>query len=285
MWLSQDLTCLQSSGHVVTRPPLLLATRVRLQKKRPAQQRTCSCSSVFSPSDAHPQAHERQYSRVSQENKALKQIQRAVTRLSHRWHSRKHKQDSAITDTSTNATISRNPFYRQSTAAAKLCMLFSAAVLPGSGFAELGKNYVFMAGFWGWFFAQGCKIFSKRWRKGVWDLKAIVDSGGMPSSHSALCSAVTTSIALELGLGSPLFAISLAFSLIVMYDAAGVRRHAGKQAEVLNILLEDLLEGHAVSETKLKEVLGHTPIQVCAGALLGFLVGLFFPVPPVMPVA
>ena len=103
------------------------------------------------------------------------------------------------------------------------------------------------------------QIFTKRWRKGVWDLKAIVDSGGMPSSHSALCSvrclavsgqsccsmlyclgtetyslirgwvqAVTTATALEFGLGSSLFAVSLAFSLIVMYDAAGVRRHAGK---------------------------------------------------------
>eukprot|EP00891_Asterochloris_glomerata_P001910 jgi/Astpho2/1910/e_gw1.00038.239.1_t len=105
----------------------------------------------------------------------------------------------------------------------------------------------------------------------------------MPSSHSALCSAVTTTIAVEFGMASALFAMSLAFSLIVMYDAAGVRRHAGKQAEVLNILLEDLLEGHAVSETKLKEVLGHTPIQVCAGALLGVLVGWFFPTPPMAP--
>jgi len=167
----------------------------------------------------------------------------------------------------------------------QLCLLLGAVVLPGRGFADLGQNYVFMAGFWGWFLAQSCKIFTKRWRKGVWDLKAIVDSGGMPSSHSALCSAITTATAMEFGLGSSLFAVSLAFSSIVMYDAAGVRRHAGKQAEVLNILLEDLLEGHAVSETKLKEVLGHTPIQVGVGALLGLLVGLFFPIPPVISVA
>ncbi|KAL0035097.1 hypothetical protein WJX79_000219 [Trebouxia sp. C0005] len=167
----------------------------------------------------------------------------------------------------------------------QLCLLLGAVVLPGKGFADLGQNYVFMAGFWGWFLAQSCKIFTKRWRKGVWDLKAIIDSGGMPSSHSALCSAITTATAMEFGLGSSLFAVSLAFSSIVMYDAAGVRRHAGKQAEVLNILLEDLLEGHAVSETKLKEVLGHTPIQVCVGALLGLLVGLFFPIPPAISVA
>ncbi len=96
----------------------------------------------------------------------------------------------------------------------QLCLLLGAVVLPGKGFADLGQNYVFMAGFWGWFLAQSCKvhiatctvaellslnnavicrnellqIFTKRWRKGVWDLKAIVDSGGMPSSHSALCS-------------------------------------------------------------------------------------------------
>lgn len=93
-----------------------------------------------------------------------------------------------------------------------MCLMLGIAVLPGNGFADLGRNYVFMAGFWGWFLAQTCKvpvkslqyaatwvthegeevpymqIFTKRWRKGVWDLKAIVDSGGMPSSHSALCS-------------------------------------------------------------------------------------------------
>lgn len=100
-------------------------------------------------------------------------------------------------------------------------------------------------------------------------------SGGMPSSHSALCFALTTSVALVHGVGDALFPVCLGFTLIVMYDAAGVRRHAGKQAEVLNIIVGDLFQGHPISEKKLKELLGHTPLQVAAGAALGVIVGYF----------
>ena len=102
------------------------------------------------------------------------------------------------------------------------------------------------------------------------------DSGGMPSSHTALVVGLSTSVAVQHGLGSSLFVVCLAFSLIVMYDAAGVRRHAGKQAEVLNALVEDYFQGHPVSEQELKEVLGHTPLQVGMGALLGIAVGLIY---------
>eukprot|EP00192_Tetraselmis_astigmatica_P010664 CAMPEP_0117670202 /NCGR_PEP_ID=MMETSP0804-20121206/12603_1 /TAXON_ID=1074897 /ORGANISM="Tetraselmis astigmatica, Strain CCMP880" /LENGTH=379 /DNA_ID=CAMNT_0005478437 /DNA_START=54 /DNA_END=1193 /DNA_ORIENTATION=+ len=116
-------------------------------------------------------------------------------------------------------------------------------------------NYVFLVGFWAWFIAQFMKIFTYKARKGVWRLKAFVDSGGMPSSHSALCTGVTTAVGVLHGFTSSLFAVSLCFSLIVMYDAAGVRRHAGKQAEVLNIIIKDLWEGHPVSERQLQAVL------------------------------
>ncbi|KAK9811944.1 hypothetical protein WJX73_001762 [Symbiochloris irregularis] len=150
---------------------------------------------------------------------------------------------------------------------------------------ELTGNHVFLVGFWAWLFAQTLKIFTRRAKTGVWDVRAIVDSGGMPSSHSALCTSVTTAVALEYGLGSPLFAMALCFSLIVMYDATGVRRHAGKQAEVLNIMLGEILEGHPVRATKLKEVLGHTPLQVMAGAIIGVVVGCLFPQPGVMHLA
>lgn len=83
-----------------------------------------------------------------------------------------------------------------------------------------------------------------------------------PRSCRPLAQAVTTAIALQQGMSSALFAVALCFSVIVMYDAMGVRRHAGLQAEVLNVVVEDLLEDHPVSEKKLKEVLGHTPRQV-----------------------
>lgn len=151
--------------------------------------------------------------------------------------------------------------------------------LPGGGFSDLFTNRVFLAGFWGWFTAQTLKIFTKRIKKGVWDIRAIVDSGGMPSSHSALCAGITTAIAFQHGVGSSAFALAVAFSSIVMYDAAGVRRHAGKQAEVLNQVIGELLDGHPVSDVKLKEVLGHTPLQVCCGAVLGVLFGIFYPTP------
>jgi len=157
--------------------------------------------------------------------------------------------------------------------------LLTIPALPGGGFNDLFTNRVFLAGFWGWFMAQTLKIFTKRLKKGVWDIRAIVDSGGMPSSHSALCAGITTAIAYQHGLGSSAWALSLAFSSIVMYDAAGVRRHAGKQAEALNYVIGELLQGHPVSDVKLKEVLGHTPLQVCAGAVLGILFGIFFPMP------
>lgn len=165
---------------------------------------------------------------------------------------------------------------------AALPMLLGAApvvMVSPSVWEMLAGNYVFVVGFWGWFMAQFLKIFTKWYKTGRFSLRAFVDSGGMPSSHSALCSAVTTAVAIQQGLGSTLFAICTCFSVIVMYDAMGVRRHAGLQAEVLNAVVEDLLEGHPVSERKLKEVLGHTPRQVIAGAVLGITIGLLFPRP------
>ena len=116
------------------------------------------------------------------------------------------------------------------------------AFLPPTVWDQLGGNYVFMTGFCGWFIAQFLKIFTKWYKTGILTIMAFVDSGGMPSSHSALCSAVTTAVALQQGLGSSLFAVCTCFSVIVMYDAMGVRRHAGLQAEVLNAVVEDLLE-------------------------------------------
>lgn len=149
--------------------------------------------------------------------------------------------------------------------------------VPAGVWEQLAGNYVFVVGFWGWFLAQFLKMFTKWYKTGVFSPSAFLDSGGMPSSHSSLCSAVTTAVAIHHGLGSTLFAICTCFSVIVMYDAMGVRRHAGLQAQVLNAVVDDLLDGHPVSERKLKEVLGHTPRQVMCGAILGIAVGLLFP--------
>ncbi|PNH04694.1 putative membrane protein YuiD [Tetrabaena socialis] len=109
----------------------------------------------------------------------------------------------------------------------------------------------------------------------VWDWHRLVGSGGMPSSHTALIVALTTAVAVEHGTSSSLFAMCLVISLIVMYDATGVRLHAGRQATVLNIIIAEMPADHPVQDSeRLRDGLGHTPIQVAVGALLGIVVGL-----------
>ncbi len=101
----------------------------------------------------------------------------------------------------------------------------------------------------------------------------IMASGGMPSSHSALVTALTVSIGKETGFDTPLFAICVAFSMIVMYDAAGVRRAAGEQAILMNVLIEKIEEMGIKMDERLKEFLGHRPIEVAVGAIVGVLIG------------
>ena len=118
--------------------------------------------------------------------------------------------------------------------------------------------------------------------KVIWDLikthkfnfRRILGAGGMPSSHTAVVVALSTMIAREYGLESPIFAISAVFSAVVMYDAAGVRRAAGKQAKMLNKIIETPGLSQLEMQEKLVEVLGHTPIQVIVGAIIGIIVGL-----------
>ena len=104
------------------------------------------------------------------------------------------------------------------------------------------------------------------------NFRRFVETGGMPSSHSAVVTSIMTAIGLSEGFSSPMFAISFVFSFIVMYDAAGVRRAAGKQAAILNQLIYSKQVKVDTNE-KLKELLGHTPIQVFVGALYGIIVG------------
>ncbi|KAF8727376.1 hypothetical protein HU200_018979 [Digitaria exilis] len=139
----------------------------------------------------------------------------------------------------------------------------------------LAANPTFVSGLVAWAVAQAAKALLTSVVERRWDLRMLFSSGGMPSSHTALCTALTASVALCHGVSDALFPVCLGFTLIVMYDATGVRRHAGMQAEVLNKIVEDLFEGHPISERKLKELLGHTPSQVFAGAILGILVAWY----------
>jgi acid phosphatase family membrane protein YuiD len=125
-----------------------------------------------------------------------------------------------------------------------------------------------------WFCIQLFKLLYDIVKEKRFNFKRILQAGGMPSSHSAVVIALTTMIGKYEGLTSPIFGVSLIFSFVVMYDAAGVRRAAGKQAKLLNKIVETPgLSGVEVSE-RLVEVLGHTPIQVIVGALIGLVVGL-----------
>lgn len=108
------------------------------------------------------------------------------------------------------------------------------------------------------------------------NFKRLFGAGGMPSSHSAVVATLTTLVGKEYGLGSGIFAVSFVFSLIVMYDAAGVRRAAGKQATLLNKLVENYPNSNVIVTEKLVEVLGHTPFQVLVGAVIGILVGTLY---------
>ncbi len=156
-----------------------------------------------------------------------------------------------------------------------ITVCLSTGVL-GTAVSDLSENIVFMSAFWSWLVAQTMKYFTAFYREGKWDWRVMFDSGGMPSSHTSLVVGLTTAIGYQYGLGSTMFPLSLAFSLIVMYDAAGVRRHAGKQAEVLNRILDDMFHGESISEKKLKEVLGHSPLQVLAGAVLGVFIAVLY---------
>jgi len=125
-----------------------------------------------------------------------------------------------------------------------------------------------------WTIAQTAKVILYSVREGRLNLRVLAVTGGMPSSHSAIVMGMTTAVGKYSGITSAQFAIALIFSFVVMYDAAGLRRAAGRQAAVLNRLVEDLVHMRGVQEAKLRELLGHTPVEVLVGAVLGVAAGL-----------
>jgi acid phosphatase family membrane protein YuiD len=125
-----------------------------------------------------------------------------------------------------------------------------------------------------WTICQIAKVTLVSIRQRRLNLRALADTGGMPSSHSAIVMGLTAAIGKYSGVTSAPFAIALIFSFVVMYDAAGLRRAAGRQAEVLNRLVEDLVHMRGVQEQRLRELLGHTPVEVLVGAVIGIAVGL-----------
>ena len=141
-------------------------------------------------------------------------------------------------------------------------------------FLEISANYILWTAVVSWFLAQLIKFVVALVRERRFSLLLLVSSGGMPSSHTSFVVALATMVGLQVGFDSILFAMAATFSAVIMYDATGVRQHAGRQAAVLNMLVEHLDDPNISLETKLKELLGHTPRQVVAGLVLGILVAL-----------
>lgn len=142
-------------------------------------------------------------------------------------------------------------------------------------FGTIFDNQVLLVAIVSCLLAQLLKLVIELIRDGKVNLRYLVTTGGMPSAHSALVASLATSVGQTKGWSSPEFAIACLFAVIVMYDAAGVRQAAGKQAKILNQMIEELFREHKqFSEEKLKELLGHTPFQVLVGLMLGITVSL-----------
>jgi acid phosphatase family membrane protein YuiD len=141
--------------------------------------------------------------------------------------------------------------------------------------SEIFGNSILAATGWAWFVAQTLKVIINSIRERRLNLWYMTTMGGMPSSHSATVAGLAAAVGVREGFRSTLFAIALVFALVVMYDAAGVRRAAMHQARILNQIIDELFQGHPISETRLRELLGHTPFEVIVGAILGALVAAY----------
>jgi acid phosphatase family membrane protein YuiD len=137
---------------------------------------------------------------------------------------------------------------------------------------EVFSNRVLIAGAIAWSIAQIIKVPLNYLASGQWNWSLLLRVGGMPSSHAALVSAIAHAIGLFVGFDTAIYALAVAIAIIVIYDATGIRRQAGKHAEVINAMIRDLARGHPLPEEQLREVLGHTPMEAFGGMLLGLIV-------------
>lgn len=144
-------------------------------------------------------------------------------------------------------------------------------------FADLWSNVPLKCAVLSWCVAQGIKVLISLWLDKKLDWRRCFGMGGMPSSHSAFVFSLMLSVAVKETVASTHFALAFAMAAVVIYDAMGVRRETGKQGEVLNqIVSQVLVEGKPITEKQLKELVGHTPLEVIGGVIVGSLVTLFF---------
>ena len=144
-------------------------------------------------------------------------------------------------------------------------------------FQDLWSNLPLRCAVISWAVAQGLKVLITVWLKRQWDWRRWFGMGGMPSSHSAFVFSLLLAIGIREGVGSVSFALAFALAAVVIYDAMGVRAETGKQGAVLNeILRQVLVEGKPITEDTLKELVGHTPLEVAGGLCVGLIVTLLF---------
>ncbi len=142
--------------------------------------------------------------------------------------------------------------------------------------ARIFNNPIIVSAFIAWFVAQFLKMFTCYPETKKIIVARSFSSAGMPSSHTSIVTSVSTAVGILHGFDSAIFAVSMAIAMIVMYDAAGVRRETGRQAQIINNIVEKMLVDHEISVERLKELVGHKPIEVLAGAALGILTSVFY---------
>jgi acid phosphatase family membrane protein YuiD len=134
------------------------------------------------------------------------------------------------------------------------------------------RNPVLIGALIAWSLAQVAKLPIEYVRLRRWNWSLLLSTGGMPSSHTTLVTAIAHGTGLVQGFDSPAFAVAVALAMVVMYDATGIRRQAGLHAEMINAMVQDLMEGHPLRQEKLAEVLGHSPAEAFVGLVLGLVV-------------
>jgi len=142
--------------------------------------------------------------------------------------------------------------------------------------SQLISNSILWATLFSWLIAQAIKIIFNVIREKRFNFSWVITTGGMPSAHAASVSTLATYIGLKLSFSSALFALSAIVALIAMFDAQTWRRSIGTQAKILNAIVDDVYAGRKVEEKKLRELIGHTPIEVFVGAVLGILIAFVF---------
>jgi acid phosphatase family membrane protein YuiD len=143
-------------------------------------------------------------------------------------------------------------------------------------FKQFFQNHIFWVTASSWIIAQTIKVIVGVIREKRFNFRWFVGTGGMPSSHAAGVASLATSVGITYGFDSPIFAITLVFTLVVLFDAQGVRRSSGAQAAILNKMLDDLYWKKRMDNERLKELMGHTPVEVFAGIGLGILIALAY---------